>query len=88
VGAALEFGSPLRPEFLLFHEGPSRVLISTERAGDVLRIAAEYGVEAIEAGSTVQGRVAVRNHGETLIDLNIAPLCKAWREALEARLRG
>jgi phosphoribosylformylglycinamidine synthase II len=88
VGAALEFDSALRPEFLLFHEGPSRVLISTERPADVLRIAAEHGVEAIEAGSTVEGRVAVRNRAEALIDLNIAPLRKAWEGALETRLRG
>ena len=29
VGAALHFESDLSPEFLLFHEGPSRILIST-----------------------------------------------------------
>ncbi len=88
VGATLEFDSALRPEFLLFHEGPSRVLISTERPDEVLCIAAEHGVEAIEAGSTVEGRVAVRNRAETLIDLNFAPLRKAWEGALETRLRG
>jgi phosphoribosylformylglycinamidine synthase len=88
VGAALEFTSALRPEFLLFHEGPSRVLISTGRPADVLRIAAAHGVQAAQAGSTVQGRLSVRNGGETLIDLDIAPLRKAWEGALETRLRG
>ncbi len=88
VGAALEFDCALRPEFLLFHEGPSRVLISTERAADVLRIAAQHGVEAIQAGSTIQGRLSVRNGAGTLIDLDIAPLRKAWAGALETRLRG
>jgi len=30
----------------------------------------------------------VRNRAEALIDLNIAPLRKAWEGALETRLRG
>jgi phosphoribosylformylglycinamidine synthase II len=88
VGAALELDSDLRPEFLLFHEGPSRVLISTKRPEEVLRIAAAHGVEAMVAGSTVEGRLSVSNRGKSLIDCEIAPLRKAWEGALEARLRG
>ena len=48
VGASLRARSrPLRPEFLLFHEAPSRVLISTAEPGKVAAIAARHGVEAL-----------------------------------------
>jgi len=88
VGAALELDSDLRPEFLLFHEGPSRVLISTSRPEEALRIAAEHGIEAVQAGTTIEGRLRIINRGETLLDLDIAPLRQAWEGALETRLRG
>jgi phosphoribosylformylglycinamidine synthase len=88
VGAELGFSSELRPEFLLFHEGPSRILLSTEWPGEVRRIAAEHQVEALVAGLTVVGRVAVRNRGESLIDLEVRPLRQSWAGALEASLRG
>jgi phosphoribosylformylglycinamidine synthase len=88
VGAQLEFSSQLRPEYLLFHEGPSRILLSTERPDEVVRIAAEHQVEALVAGLTVAGRVAVRNRGESLIDLEVRPLREGWAGALEASLRG
>ena len=88
IGAELSFQSELRPEFLLFHEGPSRVLISTEWPGEVCRIAAEHGVEALRAGFTVAGKIAILNHWETLIDCEVQPLRESWAGALEAGLRG
>jgi phosphoribosylformylglycinamidine synthase subunit PurL len=88
VGAELDFSSDLRPEFLLFHEGPSRILISTEWPGEVRRVAAEHGVEALAAGLTVSGRIAILNRGETLIDCEVQPLRESWAGALEASLRG
>jgi len=88
VGAALEFDSDLRPEFLLFHEGPSRILISTEWPGEVRRVAAEHGVEALKAGTTVEGKIEIRNREETLIDCEVQPLRARWAGALEASLKG
>jgi phosphoribosylformylglycinamidine synthase len=88
VGAELEFSSPLRPEFLLFHEGPSRILISTDRPEEVLSIAAGHGVEALAAGTTVRGRISIRNRGVTLIDCEVRPLRESWAGALETGLRG
>jgi phosphoribosylformylglycinamidine synthase len=87
VGAALEFSSDLRPEFLLFHEGPSRILISTPCPEEIGRIAAAHGVEALAAGTTVAGRISIRNRGETLLDCEVEPLRERWAEALEAGLR-
>ena len=37
VGAALHFESDLSAEFLLFHEGPSRILVSTASPDAVMR---------------------------------------------------
>jgi phosphoribosylformylglycinamidine synthase len=88
VGAALDLDSGLRPEFLLFHEGPSRVLISTGRLEEVQRIAKEHGVEALAAGVTTAGSLAIRNRGRTLVNCELRRLRDAWQGALEAGLRG
>jgi phosphoribosylformylglycinamidine synthase len=87
VGAELELDSPLRPEFLLFHEGPSRILLSTARPEDVAAVAARHGVEAPVVGSTVEGRAAVRNRGTGLIGADIESLKTAYEDALERHLR-
>jgi phosphoribosylformylglycinamidine synthase II len=88
VGATLDLASDLRPEFLLFHEGPSRILISTGQPGEVQRIAEEHGVPALLAGATVAGRLAVRNQGRVLVDCEVQRLRESWEGALETSLRG
>ncbi|MGA2436222.1 MAG: AIR synthase-related protein, partial [Bryobacteraceae bacterium] len=87
IGAALEFESGLRPEFLLFHEAPSRILISTADPEAVLGIARQHSVEAVEAGRTVAGGISICNRGESLLDCGIRSLRGAWEGALEAALR-
>jgi phosphoribosylformylglycinamidine synthase len=54
VGASLELDSTLPPELLLFHEGPSRVLISTADPEKVAAIAARHGVAAPRVGITIE----------------------------------
>jgi len=88
IGAELELASGMRPEYLLFHEGPSRVLLSTAEPEAVLEIARRHGVEAFVAGRTIQGRVVVRNGGRPLLDCGIDGLQSAWKGALEAALKG
>ncbi len=87
AGAALELDSGMKPEFLLFHEGPSRILISTARPEEALRIAREHGVDAVMAGVTIEGGVRIQNRGQALIDCPIGRLRHAWNTALESRLR-
>ena len=41
IGAEIELDSDLRPELLLFHEGPSRVLVSTATPKGIIEIAAK-----------------------------------------------
>ncbi|MGE5487772.1 MAG: phosphoribosylformylglycinamidine synthase subunit PurL [bacterium] len=88
VGASVDLESAMRPEFLLFHEGPSRVLISTERAEEAATIAARHGVEAPVIGETTAGRLTVRVSREALIDCEVYALRNAWSQALERALRG
>jgi phosphoribosylformylglycinamidine synthase II len=82
VGAALEFAADMRHEFLLFHEGPSRILLSTAHPREVERIAREHGVEALAAGITVEGRISVRNRSVSLIDCEVVRLRSVWEGAL------
>ncbi|MCC6856916.1 MAG: phosphoribosylformylglycinamidine synthase subunit PurL [Bryobacterales bacterium] len=88
TGAELDLDSDLRPEFLLFHEGPSRILLSTSAPDKVAEIAARHGVEAPRVGSTAPGRLVVRNRGQVLLDHAILELRDAWENALEHHLRG
>src|ERR1039457_4424258 len=48
IGAEIDLDSDLRPELLLFHEGPSRVLVSTAEPARIIEIAAGHAVEAIQ----------------------------------------
>jgi len=86
MGAHLELDSALRPEFLLFHEGPSRILISTERPEEIQRIAREHSVEAPVVGVTAPGRLTINNRGQSLINYQTEELRGFWAGALERAL--
>ena len=86
VGARLDFDSDLRPEFLLFHEAPSRILISAAQPDQVRAIAARHRVEAPVVGRTLDGKIEIRNRNAALISWDIARLRTAYTEALERKL--
>ncbi|HVT92386.1 MAG TPA: phosphoribosylformylglycinamidine synthase subunit PurL [Bryobacteraceae bacterium] len=86
VGADVTLDSDLRPEFLLFHEGPSRILLSTSKPEELAKIAAEFRVEAPVIGVTMKARLQVRNLSRTLINLEIPALESVWDSALEKML--
>ncbi|HWQ57143.1 MAG TPA: phosphoribosylformylglycinamidine synthase subunit PurL [Bryobacteraceae bacterium] len=87
VGARLELSSDLRPELLLFHEGPSRVLVSTGEPEKVAAVAAKYGVEALDAGVTVEGEIEIRNRNASVAAWKVDDLRTVWEGALEKSLR-
>jgi len=87
VGAALHFESDLSPEFLLFHEGPSRILVSTAKADAVVEIATRHGVAAPRVGITMNGGLTVGNRGEVLVSVTIDSLKAVYEESLEKQLR-
>ncbi|MGD0578994.1 MAG: AIR synthase-related protein, partial [Bryobacteraceae bacterium] len=86
TGAAIRLDSGLRLELLLFHEGPSRVLISTANLSPVLAICERHGVPAPVIGRTGSARLTIENRGELLIDARVNEVQGIWSTALESAL--
>jgi phosphoribosylformylglycinamidine synthase len=86
VGAAVEVKSALRPELALFHEGPSRVLISTESPEAVEAICASKNVDCIRLGVTMKEQLRIDDNSKTLIDVPVRQLRDVWDNALEGML--
>jgi phosphoribosylformylglycinamidine synthase len=77
----------LRPELLLYHEGPSRVLISTGNPERVAEITARHGVEAPRVGGTIKEEIVIRNKGRELVRARTERLRAIFEQALENKLR-
>ncbi|MCX6619684.1 MAG: phosphoribosylformylglycinamidine synthase subunit PurL, partial [Acidobacteria bacterium] len=86
VGADIRLHSALRPELLLFHEGPSRVLLSTGCPEEVEQIAASHGVESVRIGVTMEEALRIGNDSEFWIDVPVDGLRETWEEGLKALL--
>ena len=86
IGANIDVDSDLAPELLLYHEGPSRVVVSTADGKTVETMAAKYGVPALKIGVTEAGRLKISNKGITLVDTPLATLREFWATALESKL--
>jgi phosphoribosylformylglycinamidine synthase len=80
----------MRPEFALFHEGPSRILLSTARPEAVEKIARENNIECLRLGVTMKERLQIGNGSETSsgmwIDCRVDRLREVWENALESLL--
>ncbi len=87
AGADIRLDSELNSEILLFHEGPSRVLVSTSYAEQVFAAAKQNDIEAVTIGATLEARVRIRNRDEVLIDSRLDELKDIWDNALEHLLR-
>ena len=87
VGADVHLESDLPPELLLFHEGPSRVLVSTVAPDAVFAAAQQNNVQAIQIGVTLEARLIVRNKDRSLLDVGIDQLSAIWEGALEHLLQ-
>jgi phosphoribosylformylglycinamidine synthase II len=83
VGANIDLDSGLRPEFLLFHEGPSRILISTSEPTRVHQIARQFGVESTHIGVTMKERLRISNRSVAWIDSELKALREPWATFLE-----
>ncbi len=87
IGAQIDLGSNLRPEVLMFHEAPSRILISTTDPKRVAAIAKKFEVEAPAVGVTIEKGIEVRQRNVTLGSWDIAALKAAYDGALETYVR-
>ena len=87
IGAQVDLDSDLRPEILLFHEEPSRILISTANAKAVTAIAQKHGVEAPVVGVTIEKGLEIRQRSVTLGCWDAAALKSAYEGSLESYVR-
>jgi phosphoribosylformylglycinamidine synthase len=83
MGAAVSLSTELRPELALFHEGPSRILVSTAAAESVETIARKHGIECVRLGATMKERLQIDHDSVTWIDCRVGRLRDVWENALE-----
>ncbi len=86
ISARIEIPARPRPEFVLFHEGPSRILVSTSQPENVLAIAAKNSVEALRIGVTMKERLRIDCGSDTVLDCDLAELKRPWETSLERML--
>ncbi len=87
IGAAIEIATDLRPEFALFHEGPSRILVSTAVPEAVEEIARKHDVEALRIGVTMKEGCGSDDGSVTWINSPVDRLKQVWENALAEQLR-
>jgi len=86
VAAAIHLESDMREEFLLFHEAPSRVIVSTNDVEAVRSIASKHGIESPVIGETRKGRLEISNRQVPLLGVEARELRRQWNEALPLML--
>ena len=83
VGASVRLGAGTRLEFALFHEGPSRIVLSTGDPDRVTAIADKFGVAAVRIGDTIkENRLQIGDN----IDCGLDVLKGPWESSLEQLL--
>jgi phosphoribosylformylglycinamidine synthase len=87
IGAQIDLTSHLRPEVLMFHEAPSRILISTTNPKRISAIAEKHAVECPIVGTTIEKGIEIRQRSITLGSWEIAALRAAYEGALESYVR-
>ena len=88
LGARIEIETDLASAFALFHEAPSRVLLSVpeQNVAAVEKIAEEAGTPALAVGSTGGDALTFVLSGEELFATAVSDLHQAWDTALEGML--
>ena len=90
IGMSLDLTSRgLPPEFALFGEDASRVVISCDRdkLGAIQQVAVKYGIAAELVGETVPERMEIRLDGRVVVSVPVSELREAYEGALERALR-
>ena len=90
VGASVDLTSQgLPPEFVLFGEDASRVVISCDHnhLARIQQLAVKYGLSAEPIGETVADKVEIRLDGRVVVASAIGELREAYESALERSLK-
>jgi len=89
IGAQVDLSSfGLVPEFVLFGEDASRILISCdpENVQRIQQIAVQFGLSADRVGNTVSDQLEIQVDGTTVAAASVSELREAWAGALERAL--
>jgi len=86
IGAKIEVPQHDWPEIQLFHEGPSRILISTSQPENVLAVAHKFKVGVQQIGVTMKERLRIDCDSKTLLDGDLKELSEPWQNSLERKL--
>ena len=88
IGVTIEFDTDHPLLSAMFHECPSRVLLSLPRAniGEVVAITASLHVPLVELGHTGGSTLAFRLNSTTRVEAPVAQLRKIWESSFEASL--
>jgi phosphoribosylformylglycinamidine synthase len=90
IGMSVDLTSQgLPPEFVLFGEDASRVVISCDRdkVSAIQQVAVKYGIAAELIGETAAERVEIRLDGRVVVAAPVSELRDAYEGALERALR-
>ena len=71
----------------MFHEAPSRILISTTNPKRISTIAEKHAVECPIVGTTIEKGIEIRQRNITLGSWEIAALRAAYESSLETQLK-
>jgi phosphoribosylformylglycinamidine synthase subunit PurL len=88
MGAWIDLNSEMSPDWLLFHEAPSRVLLSTASALEVADITERYGIESPVVGVTIEKEIGILQRGTMLGRWPIADLHAAFEGSFESAIEG
>ncbi len=89
IGANVDLGSDgLVPEFVLFGEDASRILVSCDpnTVERIKQIAVKYALSAEHIGRTVPGHVEIQVDGKLAVSAGVSELNEVWSRALEKAL--
>ena len=88
VGATIDFETDHPLLYTMFHESPSRVLLSVprEKLGEVVAIAAAQSVPLVELGHTGGSTLSFGLNSKTFVEAPVAHLHKIWESSFEASL--
>jgi phosphoribosylformylglycinamidine synthase len=86
IGARIDIPAVGRPEFTLFHEAPSRILVATSQPEKVIEIARKNSVESQHIGVTMKERLRIDCGSDTLLDCDLTELRQPWETSLERLL--
>jgi hypothetical protein len=79
----------LPPEFVLFGEDASRIVISCDRSNlsRIQQVAAEFGLSAEKIGETIPEQLEIKLDGRVVVSASVSELRDSHENALESALR-